>query len=67
MGVVISPDEANTTSVMPDILQVATELMTNVDVSVALRRIGSIQAGRNITLPSSFEIALVELALTPTR
>ena len=67
MRMATSLDEANTANVMPNILQAAAELMTNVGVSATLRRIGSIQAGRNITPPSSLEIALVELALAPTR
>jgi DNA helicase-2/ATP-dependent DNA helicase PcrA len=67
MRMATSLDEANTANVMPNLLQAAAELMTNVGVSATLRRIGSLQAGRNITPPSSLEMALVELALAPTR
>lgn len=62
-----SLDESNAANLMPNLLQAATELMTNVGVSATLRRISSIQAGRNKTTPSSLENALVELALAPTR
>lgn len=67
MRMATSLDEANAANVMPNLLQVAAELMTNVGISATLRRIASIQAGRNRTLPSSLENALVELALVPTR
>ncbi|MHB2258340.1 UvrD-helicase domain-containing protein, partial [Klebsiella pneumoniae] len=62
-----SLDDANAANVMPRLLQAAAELMTNVGVSTTLRRISSIQAGRNRTAPSSLENALVALALAPTR
>lgn len=62
-----SLDDANAANVMPRLLQAAAELMTNVGVSTTLRRINSIQAGRNRTAPSSLENALVALALAPTR
>lgn len=67
MRMATSLDEANAANVMPNLLQAAAELMTNVGISATLRRIASIQAGRNRTLPSSLENALVELALVPTR
>lgn len=62
-----SLDNANASNVIPTLLQAATELMTNVGVTATLRRISSIQAGRNRTTPSSLENSLVELTLAPTR
>lgn len=62
MRMATSLDEANATNVMRNLLQAAAEL-----VSTTLRRIGSIQAGRNRTVPSSLENSLVELTLAPTR
>ncbi|HAK5315645.1 TPA: AAA family ATPase [Salmonella enterica] len=62
-----SLDNANASNVIPTLLQAATELMTNVGVTATLRRISSIQAGRNRTTPSLLENSLVELTLAPTR
>ncbi|MGC0928448.1 UvrD-helicase domain-containing protein [Pantoea agglomerans] len=67
MRMATSLDEANAANVIPNLLHAAAELMTNVGISATLRRIASIQAGRNRTVPSSLENALVELALVPTR
>ena len=49
------------------ILRIATEMMTNVEVNLTLRRVSRILAGRNRTAASLLENALVTLVREPSR
>ncbi|EJN6524566.1 UvrD-helicase domain-containing protein [Escherichia coli] len=61
-------DSEDTGSGMLDrILRIATEMMTNVEVNLTLRRVSRILAGRNRTAASLLENALVTLVREPSR
>ncbi|MCW0308483.1 hypothetical protein NB725_003319 [Pantoea ananatis] len=61
-------DSEDTGSGMLDrLLRIATEMMTNVEVNLTLRRVSRIMAGRNRTAASLLENALVTLVREPSR